>query len=91
MASNVDFFLVFLVIQISSFEKVLFHLVAHIFIGSLIWREFSFFEQPVYSGYPLSCCRRFQTETEKAPKNSGNKFIKQAGSNSADLSPKAEP
>jgi hypothetical protein len=37
------------------------------------------------------CCRRIQTETERAPKLSGSKFIKQASSNSADPSPKAEP
>jgi hypothetical protein len=32
----------FLAIQISSFEKVLFNSVAHVFIGSLILGEFSF-------------------------------------------------
>jgi hypothetical protein len=41
---------------------------------------------------PQRCCRRGQRETEKAPKLLGSKFIKQAGSNSADsvqrLSPK---
>jgi hypothetical protein len=37
------------------------------------------------------CCRRTWTETEKAPKLLGNKFIKQDGSDSVDLSPKAEP
>jgi hypothetical protein len=31
-----------LAIWISSFEKVLFSSVAHFFIGSLIWEEFSF-------------------------------------------------
>jgi hypothetical protein len=36
------FFHVFLTIWISSFEKVLFSSVAHFFIGSLIWGEFSF-------------------------------------------------
>jgi hypothetical protein len=35
----------------SSFEKVLFSSVAHFFIGSLIFQEFSIFELPVYSGY----------------------------------------
>jgi hypothetical protein len=40
----------FLAISISSFKKVLFSSVAHFFIGSLIWGEFSF-ELPVYSGY----------------------------------------
>jgi hypothetical protein len=40
---------------------------------------------------PQKCCRRAQTETERAPKLSGSKFIKQVGSNSVDLSPKAEP
>jgi hypothetical protein len=36
-------------------------------------------------------CRRAQTETEKAPELLGSKFIKQASSNSVDLSPKTEP
>jgi hypothetical protein len=36
------FFMRFLAIWISSFEKVLFNSVAHFFIGSLIWGEFSF-------------------------------------------------
>jgi hypothetical protein len=36
------FFMCFLVIWISSFEKVLFSSVVHFFIGSLIWGEFSF-------------------------------------------------
>jgi hypothetical protein len=40
---------------------------------------------------PQKCCRRAQTETEGAPKLLGSKFIKQVGSDSADLSPKAEP
>jgi hypothetical protein len=40
---------------------------------------------------PQKCCRRAQTETEKAPKLSGSKFIKQASSNSADSSPKTGP
>jgi hypothetical protein len=35
------FFISFLAIWISSFEKVLFSSVAHFFIGSLIWGEFS--------------------------------------------------
>jgi hypothetical protein len=35
--------------------------------------------------------RRAQTETEKAPKLSGSKFIKQASSNWADSSPKLSP
>jgi hypothetical protein len=39
----------------------------------------------------LLCCRRVQTETERAPKLLGSKFIKQASSNSADSSIKAEP
>jgi hypothetical protein len=34
------FFMWFLAIWISSFEKVLFRSVAHVFIGSLIWGEF---------------------------------------------------
>jgi hypothetical protein len=45
------FFMCFLAIWTSSFEKVLFISVAHFFIGPLIFREFSFFELPVYSGY----------------------------------------
>jgi type IV secretory pathway TrbL component len=45
------FFMWFLAIWISSFEKVLFSSVAHFFIGSLFLGEFSFFELPVYSGY----------------------------------------
>jgi hypothetical protein len=36
-------------IWISSFENAMFSSVAHFFIGSLIWGEFSFFELPVYS------------------------------------------
>jgi hypothetical protein len=36
------FFMCFLAIGISSFEKVLFSSVAHFFIVSLIWGEFSF-------------------------------------------------
>jgi hypothetical protein len=40
---------------------------------------------------PQKCCRRAQTETERAQKLSGSKFIKQAGSDSVELSPKAEP
>jgi hypothetical protein len=36
------FFMYFLAIWISSFEKVLFNSVAHFFIGSLIFGEFSF-------------------------------------------------
>jgi hypothetical protein len=36
------FFMCFLAIWISSFEKVLFSSAAHFFIDSLIWREFSF-------------------------------------------------
>jgi hypothetical protein len=36
------FFMCFLAIWTSSFEKVLFTSVAHFFIGSLIWWEFGF-------------------------------------------------
>jgi hypothetical protein len=36
------FFMCFLAIRISSFEKVLFSSVAHFFNGSWIWGEFSF-------------------------------------------------
>jgi type IV secretory pathway TrbL component len=43
------FFMWFLAIWTSSFEKVLFGSVVH-FIGSLIWGEFTF-EVPIYSGY----------------------------------------
>jgi hypothetical protein len=39
---GVHFFMVFLVIWISSFEKVLFNSVAHFFIGSVSFEEFSF-------------------------------------------------
>jgi hypothetical protein len=42
---------IFSAILISSFEKVLSSLVAHFFIGSLIFGKFSVFEFPVYSGY----------------------------------------
>jgi hypothetical protein len=45
-----QFFLCFLAIWISSFEKVLFSSVAHFFIGSLILGSLVF-ELPVYSGY----------------------------------------
>jgi hypothetical protein len=45
------FFMYFLDIWTSSFEKVLFSSVAHFFIGSLIFGEFSFFELSVYSSY----------------------------------------
>jgi hypothetical protein len=44
-------FILFLVILISSFEKVLFNLIVHLFIGSLNFGEYSFFELFVYSGY----------------------------------------
>jgi hypothetical protein len=37
----------FLAIWISSFEQVLFSLVAHFFIGSLIWEEFSLVISPL--------------------------------------------
>jgi hypothetical protein len=47
------FFMCFLTIWISSFEKVLFSSVAHFSIGSMISGEFSFFELPAYSGYQL--------------------------------------
>jgi hypothetical protein len=43
------FFMCFLAIRISSFEKVLSSSLAHFFIGSLILGEFSFFEFPIYS------------------------------------------
>jgi hypothetical protein len=47
MARNGEhFFMCFLAICISSFQKVLFSSVAHFFIGSLILGEFG-----VYSGY----------------------------------------
>jgi hypothetical protein len=39
---------------------------------------------------PQQCCRRAQIETERAPKLSGSKFIKQASSYSVDSCPKAE-
>jgi hypothetical protein len=44
-------------------------------------------EESHYSG----CCRKAQTEAERALKLLGSKFIKQAGSDSVDSSPKAEP
>jgi hypothetical protein len=44
------FFMWFLAIWISSFEKVLFSSVVHFFIVSLVWGEL-FFELPAYSGY----------------------------------------
>jgi hypothetical protein len=37
-----NFFMCFLAIWISSFDKVLLNSVAQFFIGSLIWGEFSF-------------------------------------------------
>jgi hypothetical protein len=37
------------------------------------------------------CCRRTQTETERSPKLSGNKFIEQASRDTVALCPKAEP
>jgi hypothetical protein len=37
-----NFFMVFLAIWISSFEKILFSLLSHLFIGSLIFGEFNF-------------------------------------------------
>jgi hypothetical protein len=40
---------------------------------------------------PQKCCRRAQAQTERVPELSGSKFIKQAGSDPMDLSPKAEP
>jgi hypothetical protein len=40
---------------------------------------------------PQKYCRSAQTESERAPKLSGSRFIKQASSSSEDLSPKAEP
>jgi hypothetical protein len=47
-----QFFICFLAILISSFEKVLFSSVAHFFIGSLIFGEFSFLSSlSVYTGY----------------------------------------
>jgi hypothetical protein len=45
------FFMCFLAIWMSSFEKALFSSFAYFFIGSLIFWELSFFEFPVYSGY----------------------------------------
>jgi hypothetical protein len=47
------FFMSFLAIWISFFEKVLFSSVAHFFIGSLIWGEFSLVLvfNPIYCGY----------------------------------------
>jgi hypothetical protein len=45
------FFMFFYTIWISSFEKVLFCLVAHFFIGSLILGESNVFKFPLYSGY----------------------------------------
>jgi hypothetical protein len=39
----------------------------------------------------LLCYRRAQAKTERAPELLGSKCIKQAGSNSADSCPKAEP
>jgi hypothetical protein len=45
------FFMCFLAIWISSFEKVLFSSVVHFFIVSLILGDFSFLSSPVYSGY----------------------------------------
>jgi hypothetical protein len=45
------FFMCFLAIWTSSFEKVLFSSAAHFFIGSLTLGEFSFFVLPIYSGY----------------------------------------
>jgi hypothetical protein len=45
------FFMCFLAIWTSSFEKVPFISVAHFFIGSLIWEEFIFFELHMYSTY----------------------------------------
>jgi hypothetical protein len=45
------FFMCFLAIWTSASEKVVFTSVAHFFIGSLIFGEFSFYEHPVYFIY----------------------------------------
>jgi hypothetical protein len=45
----------------------------------------------IYEEYSPLLLQKGSTVTERAPKLSGSKFIKQAGSNSADSSPKAEP
>jgi hypothetical protein len=45
------FFISFLAIGTSSFEKVLFSSVAHFFIGSFVFWGAWFFVLPVYSGY----------------------------------------
>jgi hypothetical protein len=60
-------------------------------LGMLSWwqgGENATFQIP---GRPQKCCRRAQTETERAPKLSGSKFIKQTSSDSVDWCPKAEP
>jgi hypothetical protein len=49
------FFMCFLAIWISSFEKVLFSSVAHFFIGSLVLGEFSFLSSPYVPYISVLC------------------------------------
>jgi hypothetical protein len=58
-------------------------------LGMLKWQQGENTTLQIPVG-PLECCRRTQTETERTPKLSGSKFIKQAGTDSVDSCPKAK-
>jgi hypothetical protein len=51
MARDSEHFFLFFSHWTSSFEKALFGLFAHFFVGSLIFWEFSFLNSTVYSDY----------------------------------------
>jgi hypothetical protein len=52
------FFMCFLAIWISSFEKVLYSLLAHFFFGSLILGAFNFLSSLSIAGYQSFVCDR---------------------------------